>query len=237
MDAVALFDIDGTLLRRAGPHHRQALEEAVWRVAGVRASTQQIPVQGMLDCDILRQMLQSAGVPERQITVLLPHVIELAQQIYDCPRLEARLCPGLPHSLRQLQEAGVRLGLVSGNLPRIGWRKIEQAGLRAFFTFGAFAGMGATRAELVHIARQIALQSGASTQVPFALIGDHTNDILAARLNRVRSIAVATGVLSAQELAQAEPDILLDDLTQLSLDMLAPAAGRATAGPERLAGG
>jgi hypothetical protein len=43
-----LFDIDGTLLRRSGPHHRQALERAVERVAGVRVSADGIPVAGML---------------------------------------------------------------------------------------------------------------------------------------------------------------------------------------------
>jgi len=32
--ALVLFDIDGTLVRRAGPHHRQALVDAVHRVTG-----------------------------------------------------------------------------------------------------------------------------------------------------------------------------------------------------------
>jgi len=64
--AVVLFDIDGTLLRRSGPHHREALVEAVRRVTGLDTSTDGIPVQGMLDRDILAQMLRAAGASRAQ---------------------------------------------------------------------------------------------------------------------------------------------------------------------------
>src|ERR1017187_2890385 len=47
--ALVLFDIDGTLVRRAGPHHRQALIDAVRRVTGLETTTDRIPVHGMLD--------------------------------------------------------------------------------------------------------------------------------------------------------------------------------------------
>ncbi len=57
--------IDGTLIRRAGPHHRAALENALFRVTGLRATTDYIPVQGMLDRDILREMLRGAGASRR----------------------------------------------------------------------------------------------------------------------------------------------------------------------------
>ena len=41
---LVLFDIDGTLLRRAGPAHRESLERAVWLVARVKATVDGIPV-------------------------------------------------------------------------------------------------------------------------------------------------------------------------------------------------
>ena len=59
--ALVLFDIDGTLIRRAGPHHRQALVEAVRKVTGLESTTDDIPVQGMLDPNILAIMMKSAG--------------------------------------------------------------------------------------------------------------------------------------------------------------------------------
>ena len=52
------------------------------------------------------------------------------------------------------------------------------------------------------------------------LIGDHPNDVAAARANQVVSVAVATGLSSAEELAAAGPDLLLRHLGEFSLDPL-----------------
>jgi len=74
---------------------------------------------------------------------------------------------------------------------------------------------------LVRIAVRHARRQGwIDRSSPVALIGDHPNDIRAARANGVRSIAVATGLVSAAELAEHTPDILVPDLRALSLEML-----------------
>ena len=57
-----LFDIDGTLVRRAGPHHRQALVDAVRQITGVESTTEGIPVHGMLNPDILTLMMRTTRV-------------------------------------------------------------------------------------------------------------------------------------------------------------------------------
>ncbi|HTC91531.1 MAG TPA: hypothetical protein VK686_24670, partial [Bryobacteraceae bacterium] len=62
-----LFDIDGTLIRRAGPHHREALVEAIRRTAGVETTTEGVPVAGMLDRSILTVMMQRAGMTRAAI--------------------------------------------------------------------------------------------------------------------------------------------------------------------------
>jgi phosphoglycolate phosphatase-like HAD superfamily hydrolase len=53
-----------------------------------------------------------------------------------------------------------------------------------------------------------------------ALIGDAPADIIAARENGIRSIAVHTGISSADELREHCPDFLLENLRRLRLDML-----------------
>ncbi|MCX6621337.1 MAG: hypothetical protein NTY38_09690 [Acidobacteria bacterium] len=73
--ALVLFDIDGTLLRRAGPHHRQVLVDAVRLVAGVLTTTEHIPVQGMLDRDILTWMMKDARIPDGRIRAMLPEIM------------------------------------------------------------------------------------------------------------------------------------------------------------------
>jgi phosphoglycolate phosphatase len=220
---LVLFDIDGTLLRRAGPHHRQALIDSVRRVTGLETTTDGVPVQGMLDRDILSQMLANAGVPRTRIRRHMPAMVALAQRIYvrSCPDLRRRVCPGARMLLYRLWRRHVPAGLVTGNLSRIGWTKMERAGLRRYLRFGAFAELAADRSGLVRIALRHARHQGwidRSSRV--SLIGDHPNDIRAARANRVRSIAVATGLVSAEELAEHAPDILVPDLRALSMEML-----------------
>ena len=220
---LVLFDIDGTLLRRAGPHHRQVLVDAVRRVTGVETTTEGIPVQGMLDRDILTAMLQRAGVSSASIRRQMPELVTTAQSLYvrRCPDLRRKVCPGARMLLYRLSRRGVPTGLVTGNLTRIGWRKMERAGLRRYLRFGAFAERASSRAGLVRIAVRHARRQGwISRHAPVALIGDHPNDILAARANGVRAIAVATGLSDARELAYHSPDLLVNDLRELSLEML-----------------
>jgi phosphoglycolate phosphatase-like HAD superfamily hydrolase len=221
--ALVLFDIDGTLLRRAGPHHRQALEHAVFAAGRRCASTDGIPVQGMLDGDILACMMRSAGLTRAEQRALMPEVMRLAQSWYvrRCPDLRPRVCPGVRSTLRALRRRGALLGLVTGNLSRIGWKKMERAGLREHFHFGAFAEQGATRTQLARLAvRQARREGWIARSAPVALVGDHPNDIAAARGAGLRSVAVGTGLVGLEELRTHRPDLLLADLRELNPDLL-----------------
>ncbi len=221
--ALALFDIDGTLVRRAGPHHREALVEAVRRVTGFDTSTDGIPVYGMLDPDIIRQMLSRERAPASLAREAMPAIVAAAQRIYrrTCPAIARKTCPGVRRLLGRLEGRGVAMGLVTGNLTRIGWWKLERAGLRRYFRFGAFGEMARDRAGLVRMAvRQARQQGWIGPATPICVIGDAPADILAARANRVRSISVATGLLPIEELRAYSPDVMLEDLRELRLETI-----------------
>lgn len=216
--ALVLFDIDGTLLRRSGPHHRRALERAVERVTGLGASTGGIPVAGMLDRDILLAMLTRAGLPPARARSSLPAIMETAQNVYarTCPDLRRKVCPGVRAVLGRLHRLGVPMGLVTGNLSRIAWIKLRRAGLDRYFSLGAFAENGSTRALLLR--RAIAQARRTRLIAPRAVItyvGDHPNDIQAARRAGVRILAVGTGIVPETELLVLEPDRFVADLRAL----------------------
>ena len=218
--ALVLFDIDGTLVRRAGSHHRQALVEAVRRVTGLDTTTDHIPVHGMLDPDILHRMLRDAGASTAAIRRDMPEIIRRAQQIYvrGVPNLQRKTCPGVRRLLRRLEQHGALLGLVTGNLTRIGWKKLERAGLKPFFRFGAFGEMAKDRAGLARLAiRRARAEGWIGRRTPIALVGDAPSDILAAQRNGIVSIAVYTGISTRDELAAYGPDVLLEDLRSLTL--------------------
>jgi phosphoglycolate phosphatase-like HAD superfamily hydrolase len=218
--ALVLFDIDGTLVRRAGPHHRQALVDAVRAVTGLETSTDHIPVHGMLDPDILTRMLRDAGASPRSIRRDMPEIVRRAQLLYvrGLPNLQRKTCPGVRPLLRRLERQGVLLGLVTGNLTRIGWKKLDRAGLKPFFRFGAFGEMAKDRAGLARLAiRHARAQGWIEKGTPIALIGDAPSDIAAAKQNHIRSVAVHTGISTRDELLTYAPDLLLEDLRGLTL--------------------
>lgn len=223
--SLILFDIDGTLVRRSGPHHRRALEDAVRRVTGYETTTEGIPLQGMLDRAILTEMLARAGAPAAAVRRAMPHLVDHAQRLYlrsGVPPLHANVCPGVRPLLRKLERRGIPAGLVTGNLSQIGWRKVERAGLRRYFRFGAFAEQAEERSGLARIAMMRARARGwlnSSTRV--WLIGDHPNDVNAAKSNGIGSIGVATGLATEEELRAAGPDMLLPDLRHLTVEELA----------------
>jgi len=221
--SLVLFDIDGTLLRRAGPAHRESLERAILRVTGTVTTTDGIPVAGMLDRDILARMMSAAGMKPAIIRRALPEVVQSAMRIYPrrCPDLTRKLCPGVRSFLGSIRRRGAICGLVTGNLSRIGWTKMRRAGIDHHFRFGAFAEQGHTRAELAAIAIADARRNGwIGPDARIALIGDHPNDIAAARANSIISVAVGTGVVSWDELTGAEPDFAVANLKELSPEML-----------------
>src|SRR6185295_12187228 len=182
-----------------------------------------ISVAGMLDRDILTAMLAREGASSALIRRKMPEIVDYAQRTYvrTCPDLRRKVCPGARRLLYKLWRRGIPTGLVTGNLTRIGWTKMERAGLRRYLRFGAFAEMAHDRADLVSIALRHARREGWIDRAsPVALIGDHPNDIRAAKAHGVRSVAVATGLVGEAELARHSPDILVRDLRALSLEAL-----------------
>jgi phosphoglycolate phosphatase-like HAD superfamily hydrolase len=178
----------------------------------------------MLDGDLLRIMLEGLSFKDVEISAVLPSLIAAAERCYaeNCPAdLTDKLCPGVHSLLEQLNKRGIPTGLVTGNFTAIGWKKMDLAGLRPYFQFGAFADHGETRAALVaHALRQAADAGWTDDETRVSLIGDHPNDVRAARANGIRAIATATGLCPYEELETEAPDILVRDLTELSVERL-----------------
>ncbi len=93
--------------------------------------------------------------------------------------------------------------------------------MRPYFRFGAFAELANDRAGLVRFAIRYARREGwIGRHSHISLIGDHPNDVRAAKANGIRAIAVATGLTAFEELQSHSPDIIVPDLRSLKLEML-----------------
>ena len=218
---LVLFDIDGTLMRGAGPQHKEALVEGVRSVLGVTCTLEGIDTSGRLDRDLLWLMLVNAQVGHRKIKPNFRRIMEASQHHYHqkCRvDLSPHVCPDVKDTLELLKAEGIPLGIVTGNLSAIAWRKLELARLDGYFGFGAFAEQAKSRARLAQLAVWEAKRKGlAAKRCAVVLIGDHANDIAAAQANGFRSIAVATGVMQADQLIRFKPDLILNTLEGASI--------------------
>lgn len=208
-----LFDIDGTLVRRTGPYHREALAVAIREVFAIDTTTDGIPVHGMLDPDILQAMLNRAGFSNEAVARAMPELQRFAEEHYlaVCPDLQHAACPGVPSLLERIRRGNIPLALVTGNFTRIGWHKLERAGLAQYFSFGAFAELAQTRAGLA----ALAIAHVDADRV--YLVGDAPSDIEAARANGIISVSVHTGISSREDLAALKPDHLIPSLRFFTL--------------------
>jgi len=212
-----LFDIDGTLLNSRDGVHYHAFHNAIASVFGVSSKIDGVPVHGNTDLGIVRAVLEREGVPaerfERDIPTLIEHMCDEVRR--NAGELAPEVCPQIFELLTLLQTRGKLLGVVSGNLERIGWLKLEAAGLRPFFTFGAFSDRHELREDIfadgVNEARRRMGREDATVYV----VGDTPADIRAARAVGVPVIALATGTFPLEELAKLHPDACFSTCAEL----------------------
>ncbi|MBV9075262.1 MAG: HAD family hydrolase [Acidobacteria bacterium] len=203
-----LFDIDGTLLNSRDAVHYHAFHKAVAEVFGLDLKLDGIPVHGNTDVGILRAYLEQAGVPEENWRRQLPQAFDLmcAEVERNAAKLQPELCPAIPELIRILSSQGKLLGVASGNLERVGWAKVSAAGLRDYFSFGAFSGEREKRDDVfAHGIAQARAIRGTHARV--CVVGDTPADIRSAQHNHISVIAVATGIYSFDELQGHAPDM------------------------------
>jgi phosphoglycolate phosphatase len=217
-----LFDIDGTLVRRMPPAHRQALCDAAHDVFGVALGPDGLgQTAGMTDTAIARRALLAMGVSERAFADGLPAFFAAAADSYErnVPTdLRSYLTPHARESLEWLSETGAALGLVTGNIQRVAWTKLRAAGLNSFFGCGAFGDEAEAREALppLAVARARAAFGRDFAAASTFIVGDTPADIACGAASSLRTIAVATGPIHDLDALRAcGPDYALEDLRAL----------------------
>jgi phosphoglycolate phosphatase-like HAD superfamily hydrolase len=123
--------------------------------------------------------------------------------------------PGVREVLQHLRARGARLGVATGNLERIGWAKLERAGIKSEFEFGGFSDEYEFRTDVFRSALALARARVSRDPEAICVVGDTPLDVKAARANGLDVIAVATGVYSPAALREAGPDLLAASLHEL----------------------
>jgi phosphoglycolate phosphatase-like HAD superfamily hydrolase len=212
-----LFDIDGTLLNTHDGVHYNSFHSALREVYGCEGRIDDVPVHGNTDIGILRAALElHGGLRDGEFEARLPQALEMmrAEVEHNADRIRPELCPSIAELLAALHADGKLLGVVTGNLERIGWAKLERAGIRKYFDFGSFSDQREKREDIFrHGAEQARKLRGLNTTVCF--VGDTPADIRAAAILGLPVIAVATGIYSREQLAEHNPPLCVGSVAEL----------------------
>lgn len=217
---IPLFDIDWTLLKGEESNkkvHRDANDFALHTVYHQKdASWRDVFAEGSIDTKILIDILKIHGVSEEAAKSKMPEAIGIMTQYFLRHADEGYFepMPGAIALLSELKERNIPMGLLTGNMEKIGWEKLRRAGIKDYFSFGAFGSMAFTRVDLIEIARLEASKVlGQQLSIhDFVIVGDSPLDIACARDGGIPVIAVGAGHYKSHELAHA--DLTLESLEE-----------------------
>jgi phosphoglycolate phosphatase len=212
-----LFDIDGTLIHSGGAG-MHALRRTLAERFGIDDDLKDIEIAGMTDSGIVISILKKHKVPvtnENVSAYLDGYAHHLSLEL---PRRKGKLLPGILELLEKLRaRPNLVLALLTGNISRGAQLKLDHYGVWHFFEFGAFADDHHDRNQLGSFARSRAKDKHGREFSPdeIDVIGDTPRDIACGKAFGARTIAVATGTWSREELAKHEPDFLIDDFSNV----------------------
>src|SRR5262245_3681624 len=216
--SLILFDIDGTLVLTGGAGVR-AMSRAFEDLLGVRDAFRGQPMAGRTDSWILADAAAAHGVPPdspalaRFRDVYLGH---LADEIDKPGASRKGIMPGVRDLLDALiGRPDVYLALLTGNYEAAARIKLEYFDLWRYFSCGAFGDVAPDRNRLLPLAVATVAACGGPSFAPTdaVVIGDTPLDIACAAHSSARSIGVATGNHSVDELRAAGADVVFADLS------------------------
>jgi phosphoglycolate phosphatase len=216
--ALILFDIDGTLLL-SGRAGLRAMTRAFDTTFGIKDAFADQHFGGRTDSFLVSNALQNAGLPdtpEQHERFRENYIPLLAEEIEQPGTGHKGLMPGA----RELLEAldlfpDVHMALLTGNYREAAEIKLRHFEIWDYFEWGAFSDDAADRNALV----PIACSRAAIYDIPpeaidrVIVIGDTPHDIECARVAGAKSIAVATGGYTVEQLKEFGADAVLKDLS------------------------
>lgn len=214
-----LFDIDGTILTTVRKAFEFPFSEAIREVLSLEADAAQYRAGGKTDPQIIHELLATSGLKPHEVDAAIPAIktrylgkMKSRLQTTD----DAVLKPGVAALLKTLSlRPEVVLGLLTGNFEEGARAKLALHGLNRFFPFGAFGDGARDRSPLpkraVDAAKKITGVSFVGKDI--VIIGDTPHDVNCGRPLGVRTVAVATGPYSREQLQEAGPDFLFEDFS------------------------
>lgn len=208
-----LWDIDGTLLH-CGSNGTQALNETFLRLYNIGDAFSGAAIGGALDSIILENAMERFNIDKQDKEKILTLYIQVLEDILE-KNDKKKILPGVKEILEYINTRRHIYGcLLTSNFKAGADAKLKSLGLLKYFSTG---GYGDISGEKWHAAADAVNRTEQYYGIRFKkeniyIIGDTWYDIECARKLGAKSIAVATGWMSYEQLAEHQPDHIFKDL-------------------------
>jgi phosphoglycolate phosphatase len=185
---------------------------------GIRDAFTGVPFNGRTDAWILSQAVARHGVDISELQKFKPLYLEYLAEELHRPGPRKGVMPGVRDLLDALaSRSDVYLALLTGNFAEGARLKLEHFDLWRYFECGAFGDTVHERNELLSDAlARVEACSGLRTHPARSIvIGDTPLDVGVAVAGGARSIAVATGSHTSEQLLASGADVVFENLTDL----------------------
>jgi phosphoglycolate phosphatase-like HAD superfamily hydrolase len=219
---LVLFDIDGTILKVEDGLSKSIFQKVFCDFFNLKeySADFDFDFSGLTDLEILFRLSQIYNI---DFQLVIENQSQLWQKLLDefkmhCKKDKIFIYENVMEFISELNERdNVTLGLLTGNFQECAYYKLELAGLKKYFPFGAFGNESLERSKL----HRIAITRGNTfigKEIFFNyntfVIGDSIADILASKANDIKVIAVATGKTPYEILAERQPNLLVHSFSE-----------------------
>ena len=215
-DSLLLWDIDGTLvyMDRAGERALLlAIKDLYQRDLGTSLP---VDLKGRTDTSIARDLIAYLGLPNNVEEEERLRAAYLSHMPTTMPAGNARVLAGIHAALEAVHaHPEIHQALLTGNLEAGAKLKLSYLEIWHYFEFGAFADDSYDRNELGPFALRRAKEKLSIDFPPERvwIIGDTPHDIACGKAIGAKTIAVATGAFTVEQLAALNPTHTFADLS------------------------
>ncbi len=217
LPALVMFDLDGTLVDSV-PDIALAVDAMLVDLGLPKAGQEQVRRWVGNGAERLVQRALVAG-DETQISTIPPAVLEQAMAVFMDHYTEVNgrhsvLYPHVRRVLRQLQQAGIALAVVTNKPKHFADELLQSLEIESLFAMVVGGECVKRKKPEPDALLWVASQMGVAPQDAL-MIGDSCNDVGAARAGGIAIICVSYGYNHGQPIADSNPDRVIDCFSEL----------------------
>lgn len=214
---ILLYDIDGTLLNVHSDFIIEIIEEQLQQFGIKKNEATSRSFAGRTDRGIFMELIGDMPDADHLLHQVIDNYANAMSQHLSSSHMHVH--NGAVESVNDATAMNIRVGLCTGNVRKVAMKKVQAAGLHGIFSFGGFGEVSENRNDLPGEADREYKSQYDEKPDPgqYVVIGDTPNDIRCAKYFGAKSVAVTTGGFTAKELAEHQPDLIVDSLNEPEL--------------------